>query len=84
MTSEKTPDEIFEEFWKPIICNEDGSINMEQLKKELADFSFIMEQVSKVYCHITDYRLSKVNYRAETVIAAADRRYEEFYSDGDL
>jgi hypothetical protein len=81
MSSEKTPDEIFEEFWKPIICNEDGSINMEQLKKELADFSFVMREVPKVYCHITGNRLSKVNYRAETVIAEADQHYEDMFTD---
>lgn len=73
-------DWLFETFWKPIICNEDGSINMEQLKKELADFSYVMQEVPKVYCHITGDRLSKILYKAETVILAADRHYEDMYS----
>lgn len=63
----------FENFWKAIIMNEDGSVNLEQVKKELFDFSFVMEQVPKVYCAITNDTLSKINYPAEVVIS----KYEE-------
>jgi hypothetical protein len=56
------------DFWKDIVCNEDESVNIEQLKKELSDYSFILRQVPKVYSHITNGTLSKVNYKAETVI----------------
>ena len=73
-------DKIFDEFWKDIVCNDDGSINIEQLKQELADFHYIMEQVPKVYCHITGNLLSYVNYPAETVIRYADEYYEELYN----
>lgn len=64
-------------FWKDIILKKDGTVNMRQLKKELSDFYFIIKQVPKVYCHITDNRMSKVNYHADTVIQVADECLQE-------
>jgi len=65
-------EEIYKTFWEDIIQNPDGSVNLEQLKKELADYKFILDNVGKVYCHITDNTLSYANYKAEDVIAMAD------------
>lgn len=59
-------------FWKDIILKRDGSINIRQLKKELSDFYFVMEQVPKVYCNVTGDKLSKIMYKAELVNAIAD------------
>lgn len=72
-----TVEENWESFWKPIVTNEDGTINIKQIKKELHDFSFIMEQVPRVYCHITGNRMSKVMYHADTVISVADDYFQE-------
>ena len=65
-------EKIFNEFWKDIVCNPDGSLNVEQVKKELADFNFIMDQIPKVYCHVTGDTLSKPMYYADSVIKCAD------------
>ena len=70
-------EKIFNEFWKDIICNPDGSLNAEQVKKELADFHYIMDQVPKVYCHVTGDTLSKLMYEADTVINCADNHLNE-------
>lgn len=64
----KEYEKVWEEFWKDIVCNKDGSINVEQVKKELCDYNFMLEQVPKVYSHITNGLLGKPNYKAETVI----------------
>lgn len=72
-----TVEEEWESFWKEIVTNEDGTINIEQIKKELADFSFVMEQVPKVYCHITGDAMSKVIYKAEDVIRVADDHFNK-------
>jgi hypothetical protein len=64
----KSTKELWEEFWKPICTHPNGSINLEQIKKELADYSFLLEQVPKVYEEVSG--LSKVNYKAEDVIKA--------------
>jgi methionyl-tRNA formyltransferase len=68
-------------FWEPIVTKEDGSLDVEQVKKELHDFYIAMQEVPKVYCHITGNRLSKILYEASVVISAADERYEDFYCD---
>lgn len=70
-------EENWESFWKGIVCNPDGSINQEKVKKELYDFSYIMDQVPKVYCHITGDILSKLMYPAETVISVADEHFQK-------
>lgn len=58
----------YDEFWKDIIeCN--GEINLCQLKKELYDYSILIDNVTKVYTHATNYVLSKTNYSAEIVIS---------------
>lgn len=58
----------FQEFWKDIVCNEDGTLNPIAVKNELRDFSFMLEQVPKVYSEVTGGRLSYPTYEAETVL----------------
>lgn len=65
-------EDAWEEFWKSICTNEDGSINLDQVKRELADYKYVLSQVPMVYCHITNDALSKANYDARTVIAKTD------------
>jgi hypothetical protein len=60
-----------DEFWKDIIYK-DGKINEEQVMKELADFYFVIQEVPKVYCHVTGGMLSYVTYPAQTIISVAD------------
>lgn len=68
-------EKVFQEFWADIVCNEDGSINMEQVKKELYDFRIIMNEVPKVYSEITGGRLSYLTYPAETVLGVYYEKY---------
>jgi hypothetical protein len=75
-----TPDEVYNKYWKHIVENEDGTINLEQLKKELFDFTFVMTEVSKVYWHITGGLLSECNYKASVVIDTADEHYGDMYA----
>ena len=63
-------DKIFKELWVPIIFDmENGRLNLEQLKKELYDYSLLLDNVPKVYMEITAGRISKANTLAEVVIA---------------
>lgn len=63
------------EFWKGIVCNEDGTINIDQLKKELCDFSVMINEVPKVYCEVTGNAMSKPLYYADDVIAMFNEKY---------
>jgi len=58
----------YNEFWKEIIEDGKGNINKKQLMKELHTYSFILNEVPKVYCEITNGSLSYPNYKAESVI----------------
>ena len=67
----RKPTKEIREFWSDIIYK-DGKIDEEQVMKELADFSYILDQLPKVYVHITGGLLSKAMYKAEDVISCAD------------
>jgi hypothetical protein len=67
----------YQEFWKGIV-EKDGVIDIEQIKKELFDFSKLMANASKVYEHVTGHQLSKINYDADVVIALAEDHYNKW------
>ena len=69
----------FDENWKDIVTNPDGSINLGQIKKELYDYTFLMKNASEVYCDITGGKLSKTNYYSSVIISEADENYREIY-----
>lgn len=65
---EKNYNQIYDEFWKEIIEEKDGKLDIEQIKKELADYSFMLHEVPKVYCEVSGNRISKPNTYAFEVI----------------
>ena len=66
---------IYQEFWKDVICNEDGSINIDAVKCELADCYRMYQEVPTVYCEVTGGMLSKPLYKAETVLSYFREKY---------
>lgn len=74
-------EEEYQRIWKDIVENSDGSINKEQLKKELFDFSRLIENVPLVYDHISGGAVSKPLTDPQVVKALADEHYEEFYKE---
>lgn len=86
MSDENDYRKTFERFWKPILTDENGNLDLDQIMRELHDFHFIMTNVSKVYSHITNNLLSKCNYHSATVINCAEEHYQslqnEAYAEG--
>ena len=74
-------EKVYEDFWKRIVENPDGTLNVDQVKRELADWHFSMGQVSQVYSHITGGELSKPNYYASGVIAVADENIQRLIDE---
>lgn len=62
------PVDEWDSFWKQICTNPDGSLNLDQIQKELSDFSRLLRDVPKVYNVVTGGVLSKAQYPAATVI----------------
>lgn len=64
-------EENWNDFWKDIIMPK-GYIDLEQLKKELFDYSNIMHGASEVYYHVTGGAVSKPNTDPKVVCAMSD------------
>jgi len=73
--------EEYEDFWKRIVENDNGFIDLDKVKKELADYSSLMSSVALVYDHVTGGRISKTNTLPEVVIQEADANYERIYEE---
>ena len=54
-------EKVYQEFWKDIVENEDGTLNKEQVKKELADFSMVMDNCSSAYEEMSGSLITKPN-----------------------
>jgi hypothetical protein len=59
----------FDEDWAGIVLDpKTGAVNLDQVKRELSDYSFLLEQVPIVYDELTNGRLSKTTYHASTIV----------------
>lgn len=56
----------FDLYWRDLIIDKDGNINLDQLMRELSDYSLLMEMISQVYNEFTPY--SKPFTRTEVII----------------
>lgn len=65
-------EENWKETWEPILIKADGSINLEQLKKELLDFSELICRMSELTCEITGDRLSYPTYPVKTILSVME------------
>jgi len=66
----------YDKFWKDIV-EKDGVVDMDQVKKELSNYSMIIKEVSTVYMHVSGGRISNPNTKAYEVISVADEYYSE-------
>ena len=66
---------VYQDFWKEIICDKDGKVDIEQVKKELCDYYKMLQEVPKVYSEVTGGLLSNPLYDAETVLSFFRDRY---------
>lgn len=68
-------EQIYQEFWKDIIYKEDGNIDVDAVKCELADYYKMLQEVPAVYSEVTGGILSKPLYKAETVLSYFREKY---------
>ncbi len=77
---EKNYQEEYEEFWKDIVENEDGTLNKDQVMRELSDYSMVMDNCAKAYSTMTKQRISKQN----TMFFEVEGIFNELYLDNDI
>lgn len=75
----KDYEEMYETFWKELIENNKGEIILDNLKRELYDYAILIDNVSKVYDHVTGGVVSKPLTNPEIVKELADEHYFELY-----
>lgn len=78
----ETPESVYESYWKSLV-EEDGVLNVDQVKKELFDFWQVMQLVPRVYCHVTGDQISKLLTDPEAVMNVADDHYAELHRERD-
>jgi hypothetical protein len=61
--------------WKEIVCDANGNINFEQLKKELFDYCNVMDSASIINCAVSGGALSYPNYPAQTVLSLFEDKF---------
>lgn len=74
--------ENYEYFWKEVLENQDGSINKEQLMKELYDFSQLIRNLSKIYTYASGNKASHPAIKAEVIIQLFEEELKEQYDQG--
>lgn len=72
----KEYEKTYQEKWKEIIENKDGSLNKEQIMKELFDYSIMLENVPIVYKEVTGGLLSKPHHSANSIICEFENYIE--------
>lgn len=72
--SDHGEEDLWEGFWAGILQRADGSIDIDQLKRELHDFSLLIKSVSIVYSAVTGGVVSKPLTDPYAVI----RQFEEY------
>ncbi|KAA9007244.1 hypothetical protein F4V43_01795 [Paenibacillus spiritus] len=70
--------QVWDEEWKDICTKEDGTLNLDQIQRVLYDYSFMLDQVPRVYEEVSG--LSKPNAYASAIIAEYEIRVNERFN----
>ncbi|MBJ8031402.1 hypothetical protein [Bacillus cereus group sp. N21] len=71
--------QVFEDFWKKRVTDEQGNLDEDKVKRELSDYKYLLDQVPTVYSELAG--LSKPFYSAQTIIDRARENQEEYARD---
>lgn len=73
--------QTYADFWKSIVEHPDGSLNRDQVMRELYDYWILLEEVPRAYDEVTCGRFSKPNTDHGWIVAAVDERINEAAHD---
>ncbi|PGX31008.1 hypothetical protein COE33_09215 [Bacillus anthracis] len=79
MNEPKDYNQVFEEFWKKHVTNEQGDLDEDKVKREFSDYKYLLDQTSIVNSELAG--LSKPLYSAQTIINAAHENQKEYARD---
>lgn len=67
--------DTYQGFWEPIVTDDQGALNLDQVARELHDYRQLMESAAKVYEHIAG--LTKPNTDPNVIIEHHDETVSE-------
>lgn len=69
--------ENYNSTFKDIVEYEDGTLNKDQVMRELSDYAVFMDTATRVYCRVTGGRVSKINTTADAIIGVYEDEITE-------
>lgn len=72
---------IWDDFWKEICTNPDGSLNLDQIQRELSDLYLMMAWIPVVYDHVSGGMVSKALTWPSVVCSLADDHTNDVCDD---
>jgi len=77
----KEIEDNWQNIWRDILEKPDGSINIEQLKLELMDYSDMIDRMTMLTCEITAHKLSYPTYPVETILEVMREAEQDHMDD---
>lgn len=74
MSVEPEVEVVYNKFWREIVERPDGTLDIDQIKRELYDYRDLLHEVPKVYMEITNGVISKPNTTASAVLQLHSER----------
>lgn len=71
---------VFEDNWKHLL-DENGNLIEDEVKKELADYSILLDLTSRIYCKLTDNNISNPFVCESVILSEVDSIYEKMYGE---
>jgi hypothetical protein len=71
----------FDLFWRPLVTDETGALDVDKVARELADYAAVMGEVARVYDEITGGRFSKPNTAAQYIVSRVNEIAAETFAD---
>jgi hypothetical protein len=77
----KQAEENWQSVWREILELPDGSIDVEQLKLELLDYSEMIQRMTSLTCQLTGHVLSYPTYPVETILSVHEEHLAKMRED---
>lgn len=71
----------FNKFWHKIVCNKDGTLNEDSVKRELYDYTHLMGRMTVFIDYATGGMASKPNTDLEILKTLVDEHVEKLYGE---
>lgn len=68
-------------FWRELVCDEEGNLRLSAVKAELHDYGLLLDQVPRVYDHVSGGRITKPFTPLHEILSAADEHYAQLYGE---